>query len=324
LNLLKPGTNISTFLFTILLATLPLLTTATVAPPFFAGDSSAPITETNKRRALIAGSASVIAWTGTFVALNKAWYADYPRRSFHSFNDLPEWNQMDKAGHVWSTYNLSRASAAMWNWATGNRRKAAIIGGLSGIAFESIIEIQDGFSKEWGFSWSDMAANVIGASLFVGQELTWQEQKIMIKMSFNPGNEDGQLKRRKESLFGKSLAEQILKDYNAQTYWLSANIRSLTHIDWVPSWLNLSLGYGSEGLYGGRSNIWSEEGTVIIDRSDIRRTRNWYLSPDIDFTKLRVNSKLLRSVLLVLNTIKIPAPAIGYDGKKITGKWIFF
>ncbi len=34
------------------------------------------------------------------------------------------------------------------------------------------------------------------------------------------------LKSRRNELFGKSFAERILKDYNSQTYWISANISS--------------------------------------------------------------------------------------------------
>ena len=28
------------------------------------------------------------------------WYKDYPSQKFHFFNDLAEWNQVDKAGHI--------------------------------------------------------------------------------------------------------------------------------------------------------------------------------------------------------------------------------
>ncbi|WP_315815813.1 DUF2279 domain-containing protein [Paraflavitalea speifideaquila] len=90
---------------------------------------------------------------GSYIALNKAWYADYPKESFHFFNDNGEWLQMDKAGHVWTAYQMSRVSGALWKWAGLSAAKSAWLGGISGVAYQSIIEIQDGFSSEWGFSW---------------------------------------------------------------------------------------------------------------------------------------------------------------------------
>ena len=41
----------------------------------------------------------------------------------------------------------------------------------------------DGFSDHWGFSWGDYAANVLGTSLLIGQELAWNEQRIQLKYS---------------------------------------------------------------------------------------------------------------------------------------------
>jgi hypothetical protein len=56
--------------------------------------------------------------------------------------------------------------------------------------------------------------------------------------------------QRPEAL-GAALNEQILKDYNGQTYWFSFNIHSFTKDSFFPKWLNLAFGYGGEGmLYG--------------------------------------------------------------------------
>src|SRR5687768_13962604 len=62
-----------------------------------------------------ASSAGVIAYTGTLITLNELWYKQYPRTSFHFFDDAAEWQQMDKAGHMFTAYfeadwlyNLSR------------------------------------------------------------------------------------------------------------------------------------------------------------------------------------------------------------------------
>ena len=147
---------------------------------------SAEISGPDKKRIWIVGGSQAAIWTGSFIALNKAWYADYPKESFHFFNDWNEWQQMDKAGHAWTSYQLSRLSGDMWRWTGINDKKAIWLGGISGVAYLSIIEILDGFSAEWGFSTGDMLMNIAGAGLYVSQELGWKEQRIQLKMSYYP------------------------------------------------------------------------------------------------------------------------------------------
>ena len=122
-------------------------------------------------------------WVGSMVALNQAWYAHYPRSSFHFFNDNHEWNQIDKVGHSWSAYWGTQFSSSLFRWSGMPRRKAAIYGAGMGIAYEGVIEILDGFSTKWGFSLGDMAANTSGSLLYATQEYAWGEQRIEFKFS---------------------------------------------------------------------------------------------------------------------------------------------
>jgi hypothetical protein len=267
-----------------------------------------------KRLGLVLGAHTAI-WTGTYIALNKAWYANYPGSSFHFFNDNNEWEQMDKMGHCWTAYSIGRISSQSWEWAGLSGKKAVIYGGLSALAYQSIIEIQDGFSAEWGFSWGDMGANLIGASAFVAQELGWKEQRIQIKLSYWPYNYSSDLIARRNQLFGSSLPERILKDYNSQTYWFSANIHSFFPNSHLPAWLNIALGYSADGMLAGVVNKWTDKQGNIIDRTDIPRIRRFLLSPDIDLSKIKTRSKILKTVFYAFNILKIPAPAIELDGR---------
>lgn len=278
---------------------------------------SEPSSSVNKKRLWIVAGGNAVLWTGSFIALNQAWYAGYPRSSFHFFNDNAEWNQMDKAGHVWTSYQVSRGSAEAWKWSGLNRNKSAIFGGLSGIMYQSIIEIQDGFSEEWGFSWGDFAANIGGAGIYLFQELGWKEQRIQVKLSYWPYDYPDGISDRRNQLFGQSPMERILKDYNSQTYWISANIASFFPDSGIPSWLNISLGYGADGMLGGYSNVWQNKEGTTFDYSAVKRVRKLYLSPDIDLTRIRTKSKLLRTLLFTLNMIKIPAPAIELSKGKL-------
>jgi len=271
------------------------------------------------KRLWITIGANAAFWTGSYIALNKAWYADFPRSSFHFFNDDEEWNQMDKAGHAWTSYRLSRSSSALWKWTGLNDNTAAVLGGVSGLVYQGIIEVQDGFSAQWGFSWGDMGANAVGSALFVAQQFAWKDQRLQIKLSYTPYNYPPELTDRRNDLFGRSFTEQILKDYNSQAYWASVNIVSFFPDSNIPRWLNIALGYGSDGMLGARSNIWIDRDGKIHDHTAIIRTRRFYLSPDIDLTRIKTKNKLLRSAFFILNSIKIPAPAIELNSN---GKFI--
>ncbi|RYG05494.1 MAG: DUF2279 domain-containing protein [Chitinophagaceae bacterium] len=274
----------------------------------------------NQARLWSVGAAHTIAWTGTFVALNNAWYRDYPKSSFHFFDDRKEWNQMDKAGHVWTAYQLSRISTEAWYWTGLSRRKSAWLGGASAFAFQSVIEILDGFSAEWGFSVGDMEANLIGSAGYMAQELLFQNQVFQFKLGYRPYNYPDNLKSRRDNLFGSSVSEQLLKDYNSQRYWLSGNIKSMFP-DWnVPGWLNIAVGYSADGMYGGHVNNWTDKQGNSFDYTHIKRTRRFYLAPDIDLTKIKTNSKLLKTVFFVVNSVKIPAPTVEINN---SGKMVF-
>ena len=122
------------------------------------------------------------------ISVNQLWYKEYPRSKFHTFNDIGEWEDMDKIGHSFSAYIESRwvFQGAMW---TGmDRRKAMWLGAGLGNLFQGSIEILDGFSDKWGFSIGDIGFNAAGSALFVGQELLWREQRITMKYSTHYNN----------------------------------------------------------------------------------------------------------------------------------------
>jgi len=269
----------------------------------------------SKPRLWLVGSGHAILWATTFAALNNAWYRDYPRSSFHFFDDRREWKQMDKAGHVWTAYQLSRHSAEAWRWAGISNRQAAWFGGASAFAFQSIIEVLDGFSEEWGFSLGDMEANLIGSGGYIAQQLLFRNQVLQVKLGYKPYSYPGDLQPRRNQLFGSTLPEQILKDYNSQRYWLSANLKSISGAAGVPAWLNLAIGYSADGIFGGRTNQWTDKQGNSFNRNDIPRVRRFYLSPDLDLTKIKTKRRFLRSAFFILNMVKIPAPAIEYNTK---------
>jgi hypothetical protein len=129
---------------------------------------------------------------------------------------------------------------AVWNCGDGrewNGKKRIWIGGLSGVAYQTVIETLDGFSTQWGWSWGDFASNIFGSGMMIGQQLVWDDQRVLMKFSTHKRNyNSADLNSRANELFGKTFGERFIKDYNAQTYWLSANIKSFFPQSGLPAW----------------------------------------------------------------------------------------
>jgi hypothetical protein len=267
------------------------------------------------------------AYTASMIMLNQVWYADFERSKMHTINDWPEWFQVDKAGHAWTAYQISRASMATWAWAGMPHKQRVWLGGTMGFVFQTVIEVQDGYSAEWGWSWGDIAANTAGSALLIAQELGWKEQRISFKLGahtvYYPN--DAAATQRADALFGTRLPERILKDYNGQTYWVSANLKSFFKNSKLPPWLNIAVGYGAHGMLGAYGNAWADEATgVYNDLSYIARRRQFYLAPDVDFTKIRTHSKFLRSVFFCLNAFKMPSPTLVLSQGKLRVQGLYF
>ena len=243
----------------------------------------------------------------TLLGLNQLWYADYPRSNFHFINDNNEWLQMDKVGHMYSAYHLGRFGAEMMNWSGASQKNQLVYGATLGFAFLTAVEVLDGFSSEWGASSGDIIANATGTALYVSQELLWREQRITPKFSFHTTH---YANLRPESL-GSSLNEQLLKDYNGQTYWLSVNLHSFAKETKIPKWLNVAFGYGADGMLTG--NLQNDNVNSI---QNPERFRQFYLSLDVNLAKIDTKSHFLKTVFSIFNTIKIPAPTLEYSANK--------
>ncbi len=266
-----------------------------------------------RRNAVIITEASLA--TLTLVGLNTLWYNDFQRSKFHVIDDTNEWLQMDKIGHVMSSYYIGRVGAEVLNWSGVSKKNQLIYGSTLGFTFLTAVEIYDGFSSEWGFSWSDMAANALGTGLYIGQELLWEEQRFVLKYSFHRTK---YAEQRPDKL-GDNVLEEALKDYNGQTYWLSANLNSFVKGSKMPKWLNFAIGYGADGMLTGNG----EDLDNIFPDQD--RIRQYYLSFDVDLTKISTNSNLLRTIFSVLNVVKFPLPTIEFNSKnKVVFHLLYF
>jgi hypothetical protein len=271
-----------------------------------------------KRTAILISGESVLA-TGSLIGLSQLWYKDYPHSGFHLFNDNSEWLQMDKCGHAISAYTVGRYGMRLLEWGGVERKKAIWFGGLTGFAYQGVIEVFDGFSSGWGFSVGDISANAIGSGILIGQEFLWKEQRVSLKFSFRKST----FPQYNPGLMGRTWNEQIVKDYNGQTYWVSVNIASFLNDETkFPKFLNLAFGYGATGMTGGTSNpvMVNSAGNVIT----FERERRYYLSLDLDLTKIKTHSYFLKAVFETIGFLKIPAPGIEFGKNHFSGSFLMY
>jgi hypothetical protein len=72
--------------------------------------------------------------------------------------------------------------------------------------------------------------------------------------------------------------------------------------------LNLAFGYGADGMIGE-----NEENFLPIFTPELEKSRQFYLSLDVDLTKIKTKSHFLKTFFSVFNAIKIPAPTLQYS-----------
>ncbi|MGB0404281.1 MAG: DUF2279 domain-containing protein [Salibacteraceae bacterium] len=273
----------------------------------------------SKKRLTLVSTTALSAATLTFVGLNELWYKDYPKSSFHTFNDWGEWEGVDKVGHGFSSYYAGVVGYHSMRWTGLSENKSLVFGATWGLVWLTSIEILDGFNEQWGFSWGDMTANAIGSGLFIGQQLAWGEQRILPKFSYHTT----EFASVRPNLLGSSFTEQLFKDYNGQTYWLSTNIHSfLSNSSKFPKWVSVSVGYGATGMIGGNSNPKYDDGGYVYPTYD--RYSQFYLSLDLDLQRIKTKSRFLNSVLVGLSWIKIPFPTLEFNKNGVVFHPIYF
>ena len=298
-----------------------------------------PITDSlstqKRKKQFIIGTAS--AYSLASVGLYFAWYDDYDQQSFHFFNDWNEWLNMDKLGHLYGSYIQSDLLFQLGQWSGYDDEKSLKIACLTALGFQTGIEVMDGFSSRWGFSVPDFTFNIMGIGSFYAQQKLWNEQRIRLKFSYWPvqysdeiiHSETGlysfALSQRSDALYGINFFENLVKDYNGQTIWISANLKSFWRDSRIPPWLNLAIGFGAENLYGGFENRWEiNDENIIVSVDRYPRNHQYILSPDIDFSKIKTKSPFLKTLFDVLNMIKLPAPAIMINSEGAVGFSLFY
>ena len=249
-----------------------------------------------------------IALTGVAVydfafyqTLKKPWWSGEPS-DFHIVNDW--WGnyslEVDKLAHAYAGQSMTLISAQAYEWTGMTRRQALLWGGVTSLLTLTQVEILDGFTKKFGFSPGDYAANIAGAFYPLAQEVWSPLRVVNFKMSYHG--------RRFEPNAYTGLSEpNRLEDYNRQTFWLAVHMKSILPEPvrgWWPSWLQLAAGYGVDGAF-------------MEDRG--ARTREYYLGLDFDPSRIDTGIAFLDTLFAPFRYIHLPAPCVRFreDGTRV-------
>jgi hypothetical protein len=262
-----------------------------------------------KKRVILSSSLIGLGYASSLIALNGVWYKEFPKSKFHFFNDGSNWMQMDKFGHGFSGYLLSQKAGDLYRW-SGVKKSYPWIGVGIGMSYLGALEFMDAYSQEWGFSTYDVLANFSGGALYLSQELIFKEQLVLPKFSFFPSK----YAAYRPEVLGSNFPEQLLKDYNGQTYWFSFPIGGFAPSVKKMNWLCLSLGYSVDQKLVGDQDAYL----------DFRASRQFLVSLDIDLTRLPIKNPTLKKVMAQLNMIKIPFSALMIQQGNLSFKPISF
>ncbi len=248
---------------------------------------------------------SIAVYLISLLWLSSVWYNTYTE--FHFFDDLFEWEYLDKLGHFFASFHLGLFFYKIFgepdNFNSSLQKKWIC---FSGFVLLLPIEILDGFSLNYGASPADLLANGLGG-LFCYCHLTFKIlSDTLPKFSFH-FTAFGIIR---PDLLGSNIFQQTIKDYNGQTYWLSVDINKFFKSNILPSWLMLTVGYGAEGLLGGHDNVWNTNDGELKDYSSVARTKRLLISIDINANNLRMKNKFLNYLFASFVLIKFPAPAL--------------
>ena len=260
--------------------------------------------KTYKKQLKIITGLTAIGYVGTYSALGYLWYNHQPKSSFHFFNDNQEWMQLDKMGHALGAFAISETAVETLTHIGMSKKKAIIIGGLSGAIIQTPIELLDGFASKYGASWGDELANIAGSGLVIGQYLLWNEIRVRPKFLYHHTSFPTQTPNH--GLLGDHWSNYWLKDYNGQTYWLSVDVHKfLKQGNHFPKWLNIALGTGASNMLRAE-----QSDNIALGLSPYRR---YFIAFDINLSNIKTKSRFINACLKTINYIRIPLPTLEYN-----------
>ena len=265
----------------------------------------------NHNKSLAVAGAAAGLYVSSAALLYNAWYKDYPKSSFHFFDDIQQWNQSDKYGHVFFAYYQAKIWNKAFLWSGKSKISSAILAASISFMAQNSIEVFDGFSKQWGASYTDVIANGIGSGIFLAQELIFKKQLFQLKYSYTfQSYANPILQERSNQIFGRNYFQHMVKDYNGSVMWISTSLGDWKKEKSKLDFLGVAVGFGNGGLFGASINEWENYSGIYYNMNHIPRYRKFLIAPDIDLEKIPTNKKWLKTLFFFANGIKLPMPTL--------------
>lgn len=198
---------------------------------------SSPSTE----KLLIIGGISAASFIGGYVIQNNIWWKG-EKSSFH-FNWKNDWNYAlgsDKFGHFFLGYSGTNVYKQAFEWSGLTKNESLFYSILVMFAYQTFTEIRDGFSRDYGFSWSDFGANVLGITYPYWQSKFDFLESFNFKISYYPSQR-----------FKDGSNNYIIDDYESTYNWLSIDVDTYLPkkvADVFPAFINLAIGHSVKRL----------------------------------------------------------------------------
>lgn len=235
---------------------------------------------------------------GLHINQANAWWKE-DRGPFHFQEDWPYALQVDKLGHIYASYTMSTFLGDLFMECGIDHEASTIMGGVFGLAYETYVEVEDGFATKWGFSPSDAISNAVGSGFYVAQHYVPVLENFTPRWSFVPSRwtGDNELNARPTT---------FIDDYTSTTFWLACDVERLlpsSAAAYWPDWMMLSVGYGVRDY----DHVTTEG--VHLDptpRFMVGLDYNWVrILPTSDFG-------VLNYLRQFLNYVKLPAPTLEF------------
>lgn len=161
---------------------------------------------------------------------------------------------MDKLGHAYSAYVLSDFFASGIEKASpATRRTSAYTGAILSMGLMTYIEVFDGFSKDHGFSFEDLAVDAAGALFSVARRsVPGLQEKLDFRLLYKPSRTTlralGCLPQPHCDREGETVRSPVT-DYSGQRYLLALKLAGFPQLSQGPfRFLELHAGYYARGF----------------------------------------------------------------------------
>lgn len=130
----------------------------------FSSDST-EVSRPNHYKLAVVSGVTAGAFIYAYGIQNNMWWKG-EQSSFH-LNYHRDWTYAlgsDKYGHFYFGYLISDVYSQVFSWCGFNNYNSKLYAALLTTGYQTFLEVRDGFSEKYGFSWGDFAANLAGAS----------------------------------------------------------------------------------------------------------------------------------------------------------------